>query len=110
MSITSHYELYHKPLFRQEKKIATILRRNLVFLLLAEGHAIGALVHSGVCFMGAHHDPLQRAVVCFIAVVHTLSNGALNALVGIMVHGLFLLFLMMLQVCPHSAKQSLFSD
>ena len=108
--ITSHYKLYHKALFRQEKKIATETVAILSFLLLAEGHAVGALVHSGVCLVGTHHDPLQGAVVCFIAMVHALGNGALDALVGIVVHDLFLLFFVMLQVCPQTRKQSKFYD
>ena len=42
--------------------------------------------------MGAHHDPLQRAVVLGVAVVSTLGNGALDALVSVAVHNQFLLF------------------
>jgi len=61
-------------------------------LFLTEGHAVGALVLAGVCLMGTYQDALQRAVVCFIAVMSALMNGALNALIGIAVHGLFLLF------------------
>ena len=60
--------------------------------------------------MGTHHDPLQRAVVCVSAMVRTLGNGALDALIGMAIHSLFLLFLVILQVCPHSVKQSQFSD
>ena len=57
-------------------------------LLLAEGHAVGALIHGRVLLVGTHHDPVQRAVVCGIAVVRALRNGALNALVGIAAHGI----------------------
>jgi hypothetical protein len=38
--------------------------------------------------VGTHHDPVQGAVVCGIAVVRALRNGALNALVGIAAHGI----------------------
>ena len=60
-------------------------------LFLAEGLAVSALVHSGVSLMGAHQDPLQRAVVGIVAVVGALRNGAGNALVGVTAHGSFLL-------------------
>ena len=60
-------------------------------LLLAEGHAVGAGIHSGVSLVGTHQDPLQRAVVSILAVVCTLRNGALNALVCVTVHIQFLL-------------------
>ena len=33
--------------------------------------------------MGAHHDPVQRAVVCALGVVGTLLDGTLDALVGV---------------------------
>ena len=61
-------------------------------LFLAEGLAIGALVHSGVGLVGAHQDLLQRAVVGIVAVVSALLDGALDALVGVAVHGIDLLF------------------
>ena len=62
-------------------------------LFLAEGHTIGTLVLGGIALMGTYQDPLQRAVVCFVAVVSALMNSTLDALVGIAVHDLFLLFL-----------------
>ena len=62
-------------------------------LFLAEGHAVGALIHAGVCLVGAHKDPLQRAVVCLITMMGTLLNSTFNALVCVAVHSLFLLFL-----------------
>jgi hypothetical protein len=62
---------------------------NVLFLL--EGQAVGALIHSGVCFMGTDHNTLQGAVVCFVAVVCALSYGAFDALVGLAVHSPFLL-------------------
>ena len=55
-------------------------------LLLAEGLAVGALVHGGVCFVGAYEDPVQRAVVFVVTVVGTLGNGALYAFVGMAAH------------------------
>jgi hypothetical protein len=61
-------------------------------LLLAEGLAVGALVHCGVLLVGTHQDSLQRAVVGVVAVVSAGLDGAFDALVGIAVHGHFLLF------------------
>ena len=62
------------------------------FLLLAEGLAVGAGLYSGVGLMGTHQDPLQRAVVCVIAVVCALRNSTLDALVCMATHRQFLLF------------------
>ena len=62
-------------------------------LLLAEGLAVGALVHGGVRLMGTHQDPVQRAVVLILAVVSALLDGAFDALVCMTVHGFFLLLL-----------------
>ena len=62
-------------------------------LSLAEGLAVGALVLSGVCLVGAHQNTVQRAVVLAVAVVCTLLNGAFDALVCIAVHISFLLLL-----------------
>ena len=62
--------------------------------LLAEGFAVGALVHGGIGLVGAHQDAVQRAVVLVLAVVCTLLDGAFDALVGMTVlHGFFLLLL-----------------
>jgi hypothetical protein len=55
-------------------------------LLCPEGLAVGALVLGGVCFMGAHQDAVQGAVVLGIAVVSAGLDGAFNALVGMTVH------------------------
>ena len=52
-------------------------------LLLAEGQAVGALVLGGVALVGAHHDPVQGAVVGALGVVGTLLDGTLDALVGV---------------------------
>ena len=61
-------------------------------LFLAEGLAVGALVHGRVCLMGANQDLVQRAVVLTVTVVSTGLYGALNALVCVAVHECFLLF------------------
>lgn len=68
-------------------------KRYPILLLFTEGHTVGALVHAGICLVGAHQDSIQGAEVCAFAVVSTLGNSALDALVGIAVHLLFLLFL-----------------
>lgn len=56
-----------------------------------EGLAVGALVHSGILFMGSYKNAVQRAVVGIIAMVDTLLNGALNALIGVTAHLISLL-------------------
>ena len=58
-------------------------------LLLAEGLAVGALVSSGVSLVGAHEDPVQGTVVLVIAVIGTLLNGTLDALVSVAIHIVF---------------------
>ena len=70
----------------------------LSHLFLAEGHAVGALVHGGIRLMGAHQDPVQRAVVLLTAVVCALANSAFNALVCVTVHSFFLLLFVMVLV------------
>ena len=55
-------------------------------LLLTEGLAVGALVHSGVGLMGTHHNAVQRAVICIVAMVGTLGDGTFDTLIGIAVH------------------------
>jgi len=55
-------------------------------LLLAEGLAVGALVLGGVHLMGAHQDPVQRAVVLVLAMVSALLNSAFDAFVGMTIH------------------------
>ena len=62
------------------------------FSLLAEGLAVGALIHSGIGLMGADQDPLQGAEVCILAVMGALCDGAFNALVCMAVHEFDLLF------------------
>ena len=60
-------------------------------LSLAEGLAVGALVHGGILLMGSYQNSVQGAVVLGVAVISAGLNGALNALVGMMVHLFFLL-------------------
>ena len=57
-----------------------------MFLLLAEGLAVGALVHCRIGFVGTHHNAVQAAVVLSVAVMCTLGHGAGDALVGMTVH------------------------
>ena len=57
-----------------------------ICLLLTERHAVGALVDCGVVFMCAYQNPVQGAVVLIVAVMGALMDGALNALVGMIVH------------------------
>ena len=61
-------------------------------LSLAEGLAVGALIHGGVCFVGAHQNAIQGAVVLGVAVICAGLNGAFDTLVSIAVHLLFLLY------------------
>ena len=74
---------------RAQKKGGGICRRRM--LLLAEGFAVGALIHGRILLVGAHQDAVQGAVVFGIAVVSALLNGALDALVCLIVHVVFLL-------------------
>ena len=80
---------YHNvvPDFRQEK---TTGRRQkpppFPVLSLAERLAVGALIHSGVGFMGAHQDLVQGTVVLILAVVSAGFDGAFDTLVCMAVH------------------------
>ena len=58
----------------------------LPFSLCAEGLAVGALVSSGIGLMGAYQDPLQGAEIGILAMVSTLLNSTLNALVCMAIH------------------------
>ena len=82
------------PLFRQEKNRK---RRHIAAavgdLLLAEGHAVGALILGGVLLMGANLNALQRAVVLGVTVVGAALHGAGDALVCVAIHILFLLLI-----------------
>ena len=64
-----------------------------IFLLFAERHAVGTLIHGGVCFVGAHGDPIQGAVVGIVAMISTLLHGAFDTLVGMTAHSKSLLFI-----------------
>ena len=64
-----------------------MLPRNCLFL--AEGHAVGALIHGGVAFMGADQNLLQRAVVGGIAMMDALGNSTFNVLVCVGIHSIF---------------------
>ena len=55
-------------------------------LFLAEGLAVGALVHGRILLMGAYKDAIQGAVVLGVAVIGALLDGALDALIGMTVH------------------------
>ena len=79
------------PKKAQKQKAAAFAAAN--GLLLAEGLAVGALIDSGVTFVGAHQDAVQGAVILGVAVVSALLDGAFDTLVCIAVHGLFLLLL-----------------
>ena len=68
------------------EKLPHFLSANWHPLLLAEGHAVGALIHGGVALVGADHDLVQRAVVLTLAMMCALTDGTLNGLVGVLVH------------------------
>ena len=70
----------------KRRKSATAVAAALYCLLLTERLAVRALVHGGVCFVSAHHDAVQRAVVLGIAMVSALLNGAFDALVCVTIH------------------------
>ena len=55
-------------------------------LLSAEGHAVGALLHGRIAFVGAHQNLVQGAVVLALAVMGALTDGALHTFVGMTVH------------------------
>ena len=55
-------------------------------LSAAERHAIGALILRGVALVGAYRDAIERAVVLIAAVMGARGNGALNAVVCLVVH------------------------
>ena len=62
-------------------------------LLLAEGLAVGALIHGGVLLVSTHQDAVQRAVVLAVAMVSALLHSTLNTLIGMAIHRIFLLLL-----------------
>lgn len=60
-------------------------------LLLTEGLAVGALIHSGIGLVGAYLDLIQAAVILAVTVVHALGNSTGNGLICIAVHNILLL-------------------
>ena len=62
-----------------------------VFLLLAEGLAVGALVHGRIGFVSTYQDAVQRAEVLVLAVISALLDSAFDALIGMIVHTKYLL-------------------
>ena len=68
---------------RQLKKLPLFFR---TALLLAEGHAVSALVLGGICLMGTNHDPVQGAIVLVLAMVGALADSAFDGFVGMAVH------------------------
>ena len=61
-------------------------RNRPVQLLLAEGHAVGALVHGGIHLVGTHQDLVQGAVVLVLTMMGTLLDGTFDALVCMTIH------------------------
>lgn len=77
--------------------------------LFAEGFAVSALVHCGVCFMSAYQNPIQRAVICLIAVICALGNGTFDTLICFAIHIFVLLFLVIGLVCTNPENPFYFS-
>ena len=65
----------------------------IISLFFTERHAISALILRRIALVGTNQNSLQRAVVCFVAVMCALMNSTLNTLVCIAVHNDLLLFL-----------------
>ena len=76
---------------REEKKAPAVPGALQKRSALTEGLAVGALIHGGVYFVGAHQNAVQRAVVLVFAVMSTLVHGAFDALIGMTIHCFFLL-------------------
>ena len=74
-------------------------------LLLAEGFAVGALIHRRILLMSADKDAVKRAVVFAVAVISTLLNGAFDALVCLAVHNTSSFLLGSEIVCPLKEKK-----
>ena len=79
---------YHTAVWRlrQGKSAAVILPRIKMTLLLAEGHAVGALILGRIALVSTYHNTVQGAVILAFAVVSALMDGTLNALVGMIIH------------------------
>ena len=68
------------------KNAAAVAAAFMPFLSLAEGLAVRALVLSGICLVGTHQNPVQRAVVLAVAVICAGLYGAFDTLVCIVIH------------------------
>ena len=80
------YSMIHRVSRAVKKKDVRRHSPPLGCLLLSVGLTVSTLVLSGVCLVGTHQDPVQRAVILGIAVISTLLDGALDALVCMTVH------------------------
>ena len=65
---------------RKKTKAAAVAAAKM--LLLAEGLAIGALIHGGVCLVGAHLNAVQAAIILTAAMVLAGGYGAVDAAIG----------------------------
>ncbi len=70
------------------------LCRYLLPLLLAEGLAVGTLIHRRIHLVGTYQNPVQCTVVGISAVMCALLHGTLDALICMTIHVHFLLFRM----------------
>ena len=86
------------------EKIRRHLPPYFVFLLLAEGLAVSALILGRSSLVGAHQNAVQRAEVCILAVMLALLNSALNRLVCMAIHRVILLILMIALDYPRYRK------
>jgi hypothetical protein len=95
---------FRLPFVKIKPRQNSLPRSTDAVLLLAEGLAVGTLVHGGIHLMGADHNAVQRAVVLITAVMGALTDGAFDALVSMVVHGSFLLCLNSGLVYPSDRK------
>lgn len=56
-------------------------RKSAYVLLVLVGLAVSALIHSRVRLVRADADAVERAVLLFVAMVHTIVHCAFNAVV-----------------------------
>ena len=90
----THWKCIRQEKKRQLKKLPLFFQKRIFRLLLAEGHAVGALILCGIAFVGTDTDPVQRTVIFLLAVVCTLTDSAFNGLVGMAVHNDSLLWIL----------------
>ena len=73
---------FRLPIFIMElasgRKRADFLYRKSIGESQLEGFAVGALVHSRICFVGAHGDAVQGAVILIGTMVGALLNSAFD--------------------------------